>query len=169
MSYGVLIIIENVLATDAPTLAQSNTIPEGLLLFRALHTMFRVSLSTLEVEVDIAKRFLLFAGVSPNEYDRLLSPLEKESPTKALRRHIAFAREANDLAYVVSADPTLAKRCIAWGVTPMLCPHPHYAAPSFLPTAGQGKLNWADMEESLIEQKFLRESDTRKEEDIIDE
>jgi hypothetical protein len=169
MGYGVLVVIENVLATDSPSLAHSNSIPEGMLLLRGLNSVFRVCLSTLEFEVDIAKRFLMYAGVQKNEYDQLLSPLsQEETPANTMRRQIQYVRQAYDLAYVVTADPALAKRCIMWGITPMLCPHPRYAAPSFLPQAGEGVKRWTDMVDTLVEQKFLRESDRRTDDDPKD-
>lgn len=161
MAYSCLVVIENVLSTDAPTLAQAQSIPEGLMLMRGLKSVFRISLSTMEPEPETAERFLMFAGVHTNEYDRLLWPLEGESPAKAMRRHINLSRQTGDLAYVVTADPTTAKRCLNIGVTPLLCPHPEYAAPSFLPTAGEGGQAWADMIDVLTEQKFLRASDLR--------
>jgi hypothetical protein len=166
VAFGCLVVIEQVLATESPTLSQASAIPEGLMLLHALSGSFRVTLSTLEPEPDVAERFLLFAGVRKSQYDQLLSPLPpQESPTQMMRRHINRMREQTELAYVVTADPEVARRCINVGITPMLCPHPKYAAPSFLPTAGDGKKSWADLVDTLTEQRFLRDNDKRADDD----
>jgi hypothetical protein len=164
MPFSVLMTVEGVLTDDSCDFPGAPPLQEGLLLFHGLSAVFSVHLSAATVREDAVRRFLEYGcGIKPTQWAGIWVGREGEEPEGAVHmRHLTHMQSnLYDLRYFVTPNPTLAKLAIRRGITPLLCPHPAYSRPSFLPHAGEGRKDWADIEAEVMNGRLLRKEDTR--------
>lgn len=155
--------VEGVLTDDTFDFPGAPPLQEGILLFHALASTFTVHLTAATPNEEAVRRFLHQAcGIKATQWGTLWVAEEGQPETDAHMKHLIHA-QANkyDIRFFVTPDPWLAKQSIRRGITPLLCPHPSYSRPSFLPHAGTGRADWRKIETEVMNGRLLRKEDAR--------
>jgi hypothetical protein len=103
-------------------------------------------------------------GIRPDHWARLLTANEgvlTPAITERIRHSSVLRAAGYDLRWVFDPNPWVARGLLELGITPMCCPHPYYARPSFLPDSGTGGLAWDQIEEQVLGQRRALIGDER--------
>lgn len=165
MTHAALISIEGVISEDMADLPLAQAIPEGLALYHALASQFRLHISSTWPDETRVLQWLKEAGIRPDTYQTVYVGEEGVEPLLVRHHHFSLARRGADLRYVVDSDPAYARFCLGRGVTPLCCPHPAYSRYSFLPDSDEGTLSWNDITNTLLKQAEVKEDDRRLDEE----
>jgi hypothetical protein len=163
MPFSVLMTVEGVLTDDTFDFPGAPSLQEGILLFHGLASVFTVHLSSATTNEEAVRRFLTYGcGIKATQWGSLWIAKEDEPKTDTHMRHLIHAQSNRyDIRYFVTPDPWMARQSIKRGITPLLCPHPSYSRPSFLPHAGQGRADWHRIETEVMNGRLLRDEDPR--------
>lgn len=76
-------------------------------------------------------------------------------------RQVEHCRARGHIEYVVTADPELAEKLLAAGITTLMFLHPIYISEKFRPDGREGRKSWALVKEEISRQQELYTEDSR--------
>ena len=158
-SRTVVIVIDGVLRK----VIGNDPIPDGLILFSALASKFSVVLLSAK-DGDVA--WLAEQGV---QYDMMLSydmVSATEGMSHANRVDTLRFEYGYDIALVVEPDPEQGANLFDAGYTVLGFMHPSYSHPSWRPGYEGEMQGWADLAESVKQDRLLRVKDQRTDIDV---
>lgn len=139
----------------------------GNLLYRALVEIANVALVTNEQSAEQTEHWLKVNGFADHNYLVLRRPEDPEDAGQARVRQITRLREMGPVEALVEPDPAIAAEVIRTGTPVLLCAHPAYAQPEFLPGYKTTATSWDLLVAEIDRQRAVKAEDPRLEQETV--
>lgn len=149
-----VLYLDGVLRSDTGDL-----IPDGLILYRSLKTVGRVTILT-GLDRTAADVWLLMHNMS--DYDDIIDNSVEIDPDEPLKvRQVSVARSRGVIDLYLDADPGMVAEAFRLGIVSLLFLVPKYARPEFRPDAPKGVRPWDELVAERTRQQVMRQADNR--------
>jgi len=139
----------------------------GTLLYRGLVQVANVALLTDSMGEEQAEHWLKVNAFTDHNYLVLRRPEDPEDHGQARVRQITRLREMGPVEALVEPDPAVAEAVIRSGTPVLLCSHPAYAQPEFLPGYKTTATSWDSLVAEIDRQHAVKAEDVRLEQETL--
>lgn len=168
MAGQALITIDGVLADqgDESSFAASKFLPEGVLIYKALASITKIVLVSLQPEREKTKVEYWLKAHGLQEHVRVIYDPSPDDLERGLEMVVGEVRRSGALDVAIEADSQRAARLVHHGVPTLVFGRPAYTRGEFKPGTERTARPWQEVIEELDAQRGMNTEDERISADV---